>query len=219
MRARSGDPPPSAVSTVKRWLNYLENGKSRKAWKLIAKPSRRTIGSFKDFKNESSAWAEGWGAWASAQKRDFEVRTIAPMDDDADSVVTMTGRVALEGPFRWRAAPLPVQTRDGRTKVDPAHGNVVVRMTRPSGGQTLGRRARFKAVVRRIRPSHNSVYFMVKGSKTAPTRARLEKIGRRSYRATLRWPRKMSPGRHVLSVASWGRAGFRADAVRFKVRK
>jgi hypothetical protein len=158
------------------------------------------------------------GAWAEAKKRAFELRVIAPMDDDADSVVTMTGRVALEGPYRRRAAALPVQTRDGVTKVDPARGRAVIRRLRPKA-ETVARRPRFKAVVRHIRARNNSVYFMVKGSKVAPTRAKLHKIGPRSYRPSLKWPRRLSPGRHVLTVASWGRAGFKADAARFKVRK
>jgi hypothetical protein len=215
----AGDPPASAIPTVKRWLEYLEDGKSRKAWRLIAKPSRRSIGGFKNFKSESSAWAEGWGAWAEAKKRDFELRVIAPMDDDADSVVTITGRVALEGPYRRRAAALPIQTRDGSTKVDPVHGKAVIRRVRPSGGDAVGHRPRFKALVRHIRARDNSVYFMVKGSKVAPTMAKLHKIGRRSYQATLKWPRRLSSGRHLLTVASWGRAGFKAYAVRFKVRQ
>ena len=215
----SADPPTSAVPTVKRWLEYLEEGRSRKAWRLIARPSRRAIGGYENFKNESSAWAEGWGAWAKAKQRDFELRVIAPMDDDADSVVTMTGRVALEGPYRRRAAALPVQTREGKTKVDPVHGKAVIRRVRPSSGDTVGRCPRFEAIVKRIRARYNSVYFMVKDSKVSPTRARLHKIGRRSYRATLKWPRRLRAGQHVLTVASWGRAGFKADAVRFKVRQ
>ena len=215
----TGDPPTSAIPTVKLWLEYLEDGKSRKAWKLIARSSRRAIGGFENFKNESSAWAEGWGAWAKAKGRDFELRVVAPMDDDAASVVTMTGRVALEGPYRQRAAALPVQTRDGDTKVDPAHGKVVIRRIRPAKGDTVGRRPRMTAVVRRIRARSNNVFFMVKGSKVAPTRAKLDKIGRGTYRATVKWPRRLSPGRHVLTVASWGGAGFKADAVRFKVRR
>lgn len=215
----SDDPLASAIPTVKLWLEYLEDGKSRRAWRLIAKPSRRTIGGFKNFKKESSAWAEGWGAWAQAKKRDFELRVIAPMDDDADSVVTISGRVALEGPHRRRAAALPVQTRDDVTKVDPVHGDAVIRPVRPTEGKVLKRRPRFNVIVRNIRTRTNSVYFMVKGSKVAPTRARLHKIGRRSYRATLKWPRRLSAGPHVLTIASWGRAGFKAEAVRFKVRR
>ena len=215
----TGDPPTSAIPTVKRWLEYLEDGKTRKAWRLIAKSSRRTIGGYDNFEAESSAWAEGWGAWADAKKRDFELRVVAPMDDDADSVVTMTGRVALEGPYRRRAAALPVQTRDGDTKVDPAHGKVVIHRIRPANGDTVGRRPRMKAVVGGIRARRNTVFFMVKGSDVAPTRARLDRIGRRTYRATLKWPERLSPGRHVLTVASWGGAGFKADAVRFKVRR
>ena len=81
------------------------------------------------------------GAWAEAKKRAFELRVIAPMDDDADSVVTMTGRVALEGPYRRRAAALPVQTRDGVTKVDPARGRAVIRRLRPKA-ETVARRPR-----------------------------------------------------------------------------
>jgi hypothetical protein len=117
---------------------------------------------------------------------------IAPMDDDADSVVTMTGRVAQEGPYRRSAAALPVITHDGTTKVDPLHGKVRLRPVRPSGGETLARRPRFKAVVKRIRARSNSVFFVVKGSKVEPQRARLVRIGRRSFRATLKWPRQLS---------------------------
>jgi hypothetical protein len=214
----SGDPPTPAIRTVKRWLEYLEEGRSRRAWRLIAKPSRRNIGGFVEFKAQSSAWAEGWGAWAKAKKRDFELRVIAPMDENADSVVTMRGRVALEGPYRRRAAALPVQTRDGVTKVDPVRGKAVIRRIHPSNGGVVGRRPRFKAIVRHIRARNNSVYFMVKGSKVDPTRARLHKIGRRAYRATVNWSRRVSPGRHVLTVASWGRAGFKAAAAHFRVR-
>jgi len=209
----------SAIPTVKQWLEYLEDGKSRRAWRLMTKQSRRTIGGFEAFKRESSAWAEGWGAWARARDRDFELRVIAPMDDDADSVVTMTGRVAQEGPYRRSAAALPVITHDGTTKVDPLHGKVRLKPVRPSGGETLARRPRFKAIVKRIRARSNSVFFVVKGSKVEPQRASLERIGRRSFRATLKWPRRITPGPHVLTIASWGRHGFKAVAVRFKVRR
>jgi hypothetical protein len=100
-------PQCSAIPTVKLGLEYLEDGKSWRAWRLIAKPSRREIGGFKEFKSEAGAWAEGWGAWAAAKRRAFELRVVAPMDGDADSVVTIAGRVAQEGPFRRSAAALP----------------------------------------------------------------------------------------------------------------
>jgi hypothetical protein len=209
----------SAIPTVKQWLEYLEEGKSRKAWRLMTKQSRRAIGGFDEFKRESSAWAEGWGAWARARRRDFELRVIAPMDDDAASVVTMTGKVRQEGPYRRSAAALPVITHDGTTKVDPAHGRAKIRAVRPTGGETLTRRPRFKAIVKRIRARYNSVFFIVKGSRLDPQRASLERIGRRSYRATLKWPRRLNAGRHVVTIASWGRHGFKAEAVRFKVRR
>jgi hypothetical protein len=209
----------SVVPTVKRWLRYLEKGKSRKAWRLITKRSRRGIGGFERFQDESSAWSEGWGAWARARQRDFEVRVIAPMDEDAASVVTMTGRIAQEGPYRRSAAALPVVTRDGRTKVDPVHGRVRIRPVRPSGGEALGRQPRFKAIVKRIRARSNVVYFVVKGANPAPQEAKLHRIGRRSYKATLRWPHRLRPGRHVLTIASWGRNGFKAEVVRFKVHR
>lgn len=209
----------SVIPTVKRWLRYLEKGKSRKAWRLMTRQSRRTIGGFKAFKRESSAWAEGWGAWAKARKRHFELRVIAPMDDDAASVVTMTGKVAQEGPYRRSAAALPVITHNGATKVDPAHGRAQIRPKRPSGGETLSRRPRFKAIVKRIRARFNSVYLVVKGSRLDPQRAKLKRIGRRSYTATLKWPRRLSVGPHVLTISSWGRHGFKAVAVRFKVRR
>jgi len=208
----------SVKPTVKKWLEYLEESKSRKAWRLMTKQSRRTIGGFEEFKKESSAWAEGWGAWAKARRRDFELQVIAPMDDDAASVVTMTGKVAQEGPYRRSAAALPVVTHDGTTKVDPVHGRAQIRAARPSGGETLSRRPRFKAVVKRIRARYNSVYFVVKGSKVEPQRANLKKIGHRSYRATLKWPRRLGAGRHVLTISTWGRHGFKAVAVRFKVQ-
>jgi hypothetical protein len=209
----------SAIPTVKRWLGYLEEGKSRKAWRLMTRQSRRTIGGFEAFKRESSAWAEGWGAWAKARRRDFELRVIAPMDADAASVVTMTGKVAQEGPYRRSAAALPVITHDGITKVDPLHGQAQIRPVRPSGGETLTRRPRFKAIVKRIRRRYNSVFFVVKGSRLDPQRAKLEKIGWRSYRVTLKWPRRLSAGPHVLTISSWGRHGFKAVAVRFKVQR
>jgi hypothetical protein len=185
----------------------------------MTKQSRRTIGGFEEFKKESSAWAEGWGAWAKARRRDFETRVIAPMDDDAASVVTMTGKVAQEGPYRRAAAALPVITHDGTTKVDPVHGRAQIRPVRPRGGETLTHRPRFKAVVKRIRARYDSVFFVVKGSRLDPQRARLERIGRRSYRATLEWPRRLSSGAHVLTIAFWGRSGFKAVGVRFKVQK
>ncbi|MGH2700509.1 MAG: hypothetical protein ACRDJ2_01915 [Actinomycetota bacterium] len=209
----------SVKPTVRKWLEYVEEGKSRKAWRLMTKQSRRAIGGFEQFKKESSAWAEGWGAWAKSRKRDFEVRVIAPMDDDAASVVTMTGIVAQEGPRSRSAAVLPVITHDGVTKVDPVHGRAEIRPRRPSGGETLKHRPRFKAVVKHIRARYNSVYFVVKGSKLDPQRARLKRIGRPSYRASLRWPRRLSAGPHVLTISTWGRHGFKAMAVRFKVDK
>ena len=209
----------SVKPTVRQWLEYVEEGKSRKAWRLMTKQSRRTIGGFDAFKKESSAWAEGWGAWAEARRRDFEVRVIAPMDDVAASVVTMTGIVAQEGPWRRSAAALPVITHDGVTKVDPVHGRAQIAPVRPSGGEMLTHRPRFNAVVKRIRARYNSVFFVVKGSRLDPQRAKLERIHRRSYRATLKWPRRMSAGPHVLTIASWGRNGFKAVAVRFKVKR
>lgn len=56
----------------------------------------------------------------------------------------------------------------------------------PSGGETLARRPRFKTIVKRIRARYNSVYFVVKGSRVAPQRAKLKRTGRRSYKATLK---------------------------------
>jgi hypothetical protein len=141
------------------------------------------------------------------------------MDDDAASVVTMTGKVAQEGPYRRSAAALPVITHDGTTKIDPVHGRAQIRPLRPRGGETLTRRPRFKAVVKRIRARYNSVFFVVKGSRLDPQRAKLDRISRRSYRATLKWPRRLSTGPHVLTISTWGRHGFKAVAVRFKVRR
>ncbi|MGH2805827.1 MAG: hypothetical protein ACRDKT_00995 [Actinomycetota bacterium] len=209
----------SVIPTVKRWLGHLEEGESRKAWRLMTKQSRRRIGGFEEFKKESSAWAEGWGAWAEARKRDFEVRVIAPKDDDADSVVTMTGVVAQEGRWRRSAAALPVTTSDRVTKVAPVHGRAGVRPASPTDGEVVAPRPRFKAVVKRIRARNNTVFFVVKGSRVEPQRAKLERIGDGSYRATRRWPRRLRSGRHVLTIATWGRHGFKAVAVRFRVRR
>ncbi len=217
--ARACESLCSAQPTVKRWLGYLAEGKSRRAWRLMTKQSQRAIGGFDAFEAESSAWAEGWGAWASARHRRFELRVIAPMDADADSVITMTGRVAQEGPYRRSAAALPVITRDGVSKVDPLHGKAQIRPVRPSAEDTLSGRPRFKAMVKRIRARNNTVFFVVKGSNLEPQRAKLKGIGRRSYRATLKWPRRLGTGPHVLTIASWGRHGFKAEAVRFKVRR
>jgi hypothetical protein len=132
--------------------------------------------------------------------------------------VTMTGKVAQEGPYRRSAAALPVITHDGTTKVDPVHGRAQIRPARPRNGETLSRRPRFKATVKRIRARYNSVYFVVKGSRVEPQRANLKKVGRRSYRATLKWPRRLGAGRHVLTISTWGRHGFKAVAVPFKVQ-
>jgi hypothetical protein len=112
-----------------------------------------------------------------------------------------------------------VITHDGTTKVDPVHGRAGIKPVRPSWGETLTQRPRFKAIVKRIRARHNSVFFIVKGSKVEPQRAKLDRIGRRSFRATLKWPRRLDAGRHVLTIATWGRHGFKAESVRFKVRR
>ncbi len=208
----------SAIPTVRRWLGYLEESKARKAWRLMTGQSHDAIGGFEEFKRESSIWTEGWGAWAGARNRDFELRVIAPKDDDADSVVTMTGRIARDGPSGCSAAALPLITREGITKVDPLHGRARISSLRPLWGEALTPRPRFKAIVKRIRARNNSVHFVVKGSKVEPQRAKLEKIGHRSYKATLEWPRRLGAGSHVVTLASWGRHGFKATAVRFKVR-
>jgi putative intracellular protease/amidase len=141
------------------------------------------------------------------------------MDDGAQSVVTMTGRFAQEGPYRPKAAALPVQTRDGVTKVDPVHGDAVIRPLRPTQGEALKRRPRFKAIVRHIRARNSAVYFVVRGSNVAPSLGTLHKIRHRTYRATLKWPRRLSPGKHVLTITALGGADFKAEAVRFKVRR
>ncbi len=208
----------SAIPTVRRWLKHLEQGNAQTAWKLMTKQSRRAIGGFEQFKEERSAWAEGWGAWAEAKERTFELRVIAPKDGGADSVVTMTGRVAREGPYQRSAAAIPVISRDQVTRIDPIHGEACLTPDRPTWEENTRSRPRFAAVVRGIRGRYNSVYFVVKGSRVEPQRAELEKIDRRSYRARLRWPRRLDPGPHVLTIASWGRDGFKAVAVRFSVR-
>ncbi len=215
--APSCDQLCSAKPTVKRWLGHLEQGRSRRAWRLMTWQSRRAIGGFDQFKEESSAWAEGWGAWAEAKDRALELRVIAPKDGDADSVVTMSGRVAREGPYQRSASALPVITADGVTKVDPIHGRARIRPVHPTWGDRSTRRPRFVARVTRIRSRYNSVYFVVKGSSVEPQRAELRKIGPRAYRASLRWPRRLVAGPHVVTIASWGRDGFKAVAVRFKV--
>jgi hypothetical protein len=207
----------SVIPTVKKWLGHLEEGRSRKAWQLMTPESRHQIGGYDAFKAEASAWAEGWGAWAKAGGRDFEIRVIAPMDDDAASVVTMTGRVSHDGPPERSAAALPVRTNSGVTKVDPVHGPARVRAVRPRSGATISVRPRFEAIVRRIRARSNSVYFIVKGSRLQPQKAHLRRVDDHVYRARLRWPRSLSAGPHVLTIASWGRHGFEAEAVRFKV--
>ncbi|MGH2736534.1 MAG: hypothetical protein ACRDKZ_13220 [Actinomycetota bacterium] len=207
----------SAVPTVKRWLDHLEEGRSRKAWKLMARPTRRAIGGFQEFKDQRSAWAEGYGAWASARKGDFELKVVAPMDDDADSVVTMTGRVAREGPHRRAADALPVHTRDGTTKVDPINGNAVIRPRNPGPHESTGRKPTLKAVVKHITAKTTSVYFAVKGSRVDAQRARLRRTGPHTYVATVRWPRRLGLGHHVLTIAAWGKRDFQARTVRFKV--
>lgn len=213
-----GEEPCSAIPVVKKWLEHLEEGESRRAWRLMTKQTRRAIGGFEQFKKESSAWAEGWGAWNSARDRDFELRVIAPMDMDAASVVTITGRVAQEGPFKRSAAALPVITHDGESKVDPVDGKARIEPIRPTWGEKLGRRPRFKAAIKRIRARFNSAYFVVKGANVEPQRAKLKRVGRRSYKAVVNWPRRLSSGPHVVTIASWGRHGFKAVAVRFRVR-
>lgn len=140
------------------------------------------------------------------------------MDADADPVVTIGGRVAREGFLRRTAAALPVQTRDGVTKVDPIDGSARVRAVHPTEGQTVKARPRFWAIVRGIRARYNAVFFIVKGSRVEPERAKPTRIGRGTYRTMLAWPRRLSATPHELTIVSWGRAGFRAEAVRFKAR-
>jgi hypothetical protein len=217
----SAEVPPSlrsAIPTVKRWLANLEEGRARKAWALMAQPTRRAIGGFDEFKDEKSAWAEGWGAWASARDRDFTLDVVAPMDEDAASVVTITGRVAREGPFQSAVAALPVQTVNGRTEVDPIHGNAVIRSGHPLPEGTINRRPIFQATIQGIRARNTSVTFSVKGSRVGPQRADLTKIGRRKYLANVKWPGRLSEKRHVLTITAWGSGDFKSEALRFRVK-
>ena len=210
----TGQFPASAVPVVKKWIDFLHDGKSWKAWQLMGRASKERIGSFEQFKSEKSAWATGWGAWATAQRRTFTVGSIASSDTEEVSAVTVTGRVKREGPYRRDAAAVPVITRGGASKVEPLASPARIRFIKPAFKDTVGANAIFRARIDGI-GRENTVEMTIKNGQTAT--ASLEKTGDHEWIATARFARPLVEGQHVVTLTLIRRAGVAAKAIPFTV--
>lgn len=111
--------PAAAAPTeaVLAWVAALGEGDTDAAWDALGPASREHFGSSSAFAAESSALAEGYGAWSAAEPDDVIVTALT--NGGQLVVVTLVGEVHQEGTVQHRADAFPVRVSGGEAVVEP----------------------------------------------------------------------------------------------------
>jgi hypothetical protein len=186
------------------------------AWERLGPAAQAGWGSFAAFEDARTAFAEGFGTWASAEGRQAGVATVTRTDQGTLHVVTLTGVRYPEGNREDTAVALPVwEDADGNYLVEPPSpaGAAGVQFTAPEPSPTppaIG--AGDPVVVATSGPvTVLSLVVDQDGEVVTPV---LGSDGTASYVPPDGW----SPGRHVVTAALLGADGSTgAAAVVFDV--
>jgi len=104
-------------STVRSWLQAIQDGDEDAAWALMAERARAEVGREQFDELMASALPEGFGAFADP---DVEVDLIEldELEGDPAIVATLTGTVQREGANEFAAEPIPMRIEGGRPLMD-----------------------------------------------------------------------------------------------------
>lgn len=118
MATLTGPAADLPTDTVLAWVGALGEGASADAWDSLGPASRAHFGSQSAFAAESSALAEGYGAWSGTEPEQVIVTPLPSSGDGQLVVVTLVGDVQQEGSTVRRADAFPVRIVDGNAKVE-----------------------------------------------------------------------------------------------------
>ncbi len=118
MATLTGPAADLPTETVLAWVDALGEGDTASAWASLGPASRAHFGSQSAFAAESSALAEGYGAWSGADPEHLLVTPLPSSGDGLLVVVTLVGDVQLDGATGQRADAFPVRIVDGNAKVE-----------------------------------------------------------------------------------------------------
>lgn len=213
----TGHPSPSAAPTesavvtvddvVSELLDALGAAASRRAWSLLSSRSQQGFGSYEDFAQLSSDYAEGLAAFADADRSHIDL-------GGGVSVVTLSGEVNREGMTEKAAAALAVRREDGQPRVEltPPHlADVLVIEVPEPGAAPLESGAELRATV----PVGSRVTVLVDAEAYGPRMTPSD-----GDRMLVTLAPDLTEGSHVLTVAAVRTDGLLfAQAVEFGITR
>jgi hypothetical protein len=117
VKTLTGPAAQAPTDAVLAWLAALGEGDTDAAWEAMGPASRDHFGSASAFAAESSALAEGYGAWSAVEPDDVIVTPL--VSGGQLVVVTLVGEVDQEGTRQRRADAFPVRMSGGEAVVEP----------------------------------------------------------------------------------------------------
>jgi hypothetical protein len=193
------EPPPTEQeieSTLRSWLQALQDGDEDAAWALMTEGARAELGREGFDELMASALPEGMGAFAHP---DVEV-DLVEIDTPGGSgiVATLTGEVQREGTTEFAAEPIPMRIEGGRPLVDEIFDDryAVNTVWTSSSLGPPPLRAGDDMVIEEIPQGIERVYMSIDGDSPA-TRADFEPG---SGSATVILDRSFEAGEHVATI-------------------
>jgi len=118
------DPLEQASAAFEEWVSALADGDVERAWEAMAESSRWAFGDFARFEELSTEFAEGWGAWATAEDVTYSLEE----DDAGRTLLIVRGVARPEGQVEEREVGVPVVEEDGALALSPFEefGNVAL---------------------------------------------------------------------------------------------
>lgn len=128
-----GDLREEAIAAFQAWVAALAEGESQRAWDLMAPSSRDALGSFDQFEQMRTGFAEGWGSWVAVEDPRYAIE-----EDDAERTLLVADCVIRpEGQEERREVGVPITHVDGELMVSPFEefGNVARGLAEASAGE------------------------------------------------------------------------------------
>ena len=200
------EPPVVTVDdVVSEFLDALGTAASRRAWSLLSSRAQEGFGSYEDFAQLSSDYAEGLAAFAHADRSSIDL-------GGGLSVVTLSGEVNREGMTENAAAALPIRREGGQPRVELISPQLVgalgIEVPIP-GAAPLESGAELRATV----PVGSRLTVLLDAEAYAPQTSPSD-----GDRTLVTLAPDLTAGSHVLTVAAVRRDGLLlAQAVQFDV--
>lgn len=205
------------------WVRALAEGDTEAAWELLGPSSQAHWGSLDAFAAERTAFAEGYGAWASATADQV---IVTPLVEGSLAVVTLVGTVEQEGTSQVRADAFPVREVGGELRVELYGSAGAIEIVVPADPDADGRPSTLavgdELIV--VSPEEAEAPVLRVDDATPVTCGEaadtsLTLLDTTSGQRCAYQPGSLGAGDHVLTVAVWSGDGtsVTAYAVRFAV--